>query len=193
MPKNEGKKGVFAIGKNSLLLLPMISGKLRSRRFLAVSRILPSGAEAPVKKANRIRRSAPSGMTDERGDSRRRRNVRIPSGKFGSVPEEIPAWVLARKPRDKGSGGRNKKRAKGAGNGPFFAFRAKRRILQPIWNGQPRFGEKRPLFRRSAAWERNDSIRKMDERKEDSLSGNPDEKFAANLPPHWNRPFFFRR
>jgi hypothetical protein len=29
MPKNEGKKGVFAIGKNSLLLLPMISGKLR--------------------------------------------------------------------------------------------------------------------------------------------------------------------
>ncbi|KYD21620.1 hypothetical protein B4135_1628 [Caldibacillus debilis] len=89
-------------------------------------------------------------MTDERGDSRRRRNVRIPSGKFGSVPEEIPAWVLVRKPRDKGSGGRNEKRAKGAGNGPFFAFRAKRRILQPIWNGQPRFGEKRPLFRRSA-------------------------------------------
>jgi len=159
MPKNEGKKGVFAIGKNSLLLLPMISGKLRSRRFLAVSRILPSGAEAPVKKANRIRRSAPSGMTDERGDSRRRRNVRIPSGKFGSVPEEIPAWVLARKPRARVRGTEGKA-GEGSGERPFFAFRAKRRILQPIWNGQPRFGEKRPLFRRPAAWERNEDARK---------------------------------
>ncbi|REJ17440.1 MAG: hypothetical protein C6W57_05580 [Caldibacillus debilis] len=146
MPKNEGKKGVFAIGKNSLLLLPMISGKLRSRRFLAVSRILPSGAEAPVKKANRIRRSAPSGMTDERGDSRRRRNVRIPSGKFGSVPEEIPAWVLARKPRDKGSGGRNEKRAKGAGNGPFLLSGQKGGSFSRFGMGSRASGKSGPCF-----------------------------------------------
>jgi len=167
----------------------MISGKLRSRRFLAVSRILPSGAEAPVKKANRIRRSAPSGMTDERGDSRRRRNVRIPSGKFGSVPEEIPAWVLARKPRDKGSGGRTKSGRRERGTALFLLSGQKRAdpSADLEWAAALR-GKAAPVSPPGGL-----GTKRGCKKKEDSLSGNPDEKFAVNLPPHWNRPFFFRR